>query len=142
MNEQIQQYAAQILQAAMQGDEKAQQMALQTIGVGLQVMAQQQQQQGAQVQAAKFGAKLDYVKHLRGECPTGYEMQYFKAGGQLCKKCVKKQNGGNMKNKATTAIGEDAINEFRCGSKMRKHAVGGAVNSKEMPNGCPCKKKK
>ena len=43
--------------------------------------------QQQQVQAAKFGAKLNYIRSLRGQCPDGYELQYYKSGGQLCKKC-------------------------------------------------------
>lgn len=50
-----------------------------------------QQLQQQQVQAAKFGAKLNYIKGLRGQCPDGYDMQYYKQGGRLCKKCIKKQ---------------------------------------------------
>lgn len=31
-----------------------------------------------QVPAAAKGAKLNYIKSLRGQCPEGFEMQYFK----------------------------------------------------------------
>lgn len=47
--------------------------------------------QQQQVRAAKFGTKLNYIKQLRGQCPNGYEIEYYKSGGNLCKKCVKKQ---------------------------------------------------
>ena len=71
--------------------------------------------QQQQVQAAKFGAKINYIKKLRGQCPDGYELQYYKSGGQLCKKCMKKQvmqDGGN--------VPQDPIDQFKCGRKMKK----------------------
>jgi hypothetical protein len=46
--------------------------------------------QGGQAQSARFGAKLNYIKYLKGQCPDGFEMQSFKKGGAICKKCVKK----------------------------------------------------
>lgn len=45
----------------------------------------------------RLGAKLNYIKKLRGECPEGYEAVKFAQGGQIkteCKKC-----GGNISNK-------------------------------------------
>lgn len=71
-------------------------------------------------QSAKRGAKLNYIKQLRGICPEGYEMQYFKTGGTICKKCVQKQKmqeGGDM----------NPIDEFKCGRKMKKKACGGDI---------------
>ena len=52
--------------------------------------------QQQQVASRKFGGMLNYIEKLRGICPEGYEMQFFKQGGQICKKCVQKarmQNG-------------------------------------------------
>lgn len=56
-----------------------------------------------QVRRAQFGAKLNYLNYLRGNCPKGYEMRYFRQGGKLCKKCEKKMeqqraNRGNTVN--------------------------------------------
>ena len=81
--------------------------------------------QQQQVQAAKFGAKINYIKKLRGQCPDGYELQYYKSGGQLCKKCMKKQviqEGGN--------VPQDPIDQFKCGRKMKKKKceAGGTVD--------------
>lgn len=60
----------------------------------------QGQQQAQAMQMARHGAKLNYIKSLRGQCPDGYEVSYFKKGGQLCKTCIKKQvtmeEGGTM----------------------------------------------
>lgn len=39
---------------------------------------------------ARLGAKLDYYKKLKGVCPDGYEMAYYKVGGRLCTTCQKK----------------------------------------------------
>ncbi len=81
----------------------------------MQLMQQQQ------VQAAKFGAKLNYIKQLRGQCPDGYEMQYFKSGGTLCKKCMKKQQGGEVETP------KNPIDAFKCGRKMKKKEQGGNI---------------
>ena len=40
------------------------------------------------ISMAKLGTKLNYIKTLRGECPKGYEVEKFMAGG--CVKCKKK----------------------------------------------------
>lgn len=80
--------------------------------------------QQQQVQAAKFGAKLNYIKSLRGQCPDGYEVSYYKVGGQICKKCQKKQEkmekGGD--------VPKNPVDEFKCGRKMKKKSVGGDIN--------------
>lgn len=96
-DQQAAQQIQQIMQAAQQGDQQAAQLA-QMIQ---QIMQQMQQQQ---VQAAKFGAKLNYIRQLRGQCPQGSQMQYFKIGGRMCKKCVEKS----------------AIDAFKCGRKIKK----------------------
>lgn len=88
--------------------------------------------QQQQVQAAKFGAKLNYIKSLRGQCPEGYEISYYKVGGTLCKKCMKKQEkmqeGGN--------VPKDPIEQFKCGrkaKKTKKKEEGGELNSTTNP---------
>ena len=89
--------------------------------------------QQQQVQAAKFGAKLNYIKSLRGQCPEGYELSYYKVGGTLCKKCMKKQqameDGGQ--------IPQNPIDQFKCGRKMKKKTNkkenGGELNSTKNP---------
>ena len=101
----IEQQAMALVQAAMQGDQKANQ----TIQKIMQA-AQQGDQQAAQVaqllknivqqmkgsRKARLGAKLDYIKQSIGECPEGQEVVYFKKGGEICKVCAgkKMQNGG------------------------------------------------
>ena len=93
--------------------------------------------QQQQVRAAKFGAKINYIKKLRGQCPDGYELQYYKSGGQLCKKCMKKQimqDGGDLP--------QDPIDQFKCGRKMKKKKceAGGTVDIDKC--GAKMKKKK
>lgn len=111
-----------LVQKAQQGDQQAA-MAVQNIQAVVQQMQQQQQ-----VRAAKFGAKLNYIKQLRGVCPEGYEMQYFKSGGQLCKRCMKKkkrmEDGGEMPS--------NPVDAFKCGRKMKKKACGGSLKKKEV----------
>lgn len=79
-----------------------------------------QKMQG-QTPAAKYGAKLNYLKQLKGECPEGYEVTYFKEGGMFrkgCKICEAKkailEKGGDVKKK------RNAIEEFKKGCKMKK----------------------
>ena len=74
----------QIMQAAQQGDQQAAQIAQM-----IQDVAKQMQ---GQATAAKYGAKLSYIKSLRSGCPEGYEVSYHKKGGVLCKECVAKSH--------------------------------------------------
>lgn len=68
---------------------------------------------------ARLGAKLNYVKELKGGCPEGQEVVYFKKGGMICKKCAAKQEAGGKAN------GKQVIANFKkqkaCGGiKVRK----------------------
>lgn len=82
----------------------------------MQVMQQQQ------VRAAKFGAKLNYIKQLRGQCPDGYEPKYFKKGGVMAKECVAcKKEAEEVKEPS------NPIDAFKCGRKMKKKENGGIV---------------
>ena len=128
MNEQqLQQAFIQFL-AQKTGARNQQELeaAIQQLGEqGLQQAYQEfmQMMQQQQVQAAKAGAKLNYIKSLRGQCPEGYEMKYFKSGGQLCKKCMKKQQ-----EMEATKEAKNPVDEFKCGRKMKKKAQGGLVD--------------
>lgn len=122
MDEQTQAAIQELVMKALQGDQKSAAQVQEIIQTGeimkkMIAQAQQQSQQQApqQAQRAKNGAKLEYIKYLRGECPEGYEMKYFKAGGKMCKKCMrKKAEGGQMPNDPITAYKE------KCGGKMKK----------------------
>ena len=142
MNEQQLQQA--FLQYLMQKtgaqDEQQLEQVVQQLGEdGLkQAYAQfMQEMQQQQVQAAKFGAKLNYIKKLNGQCPDGYELQYYKSGGQLCKKCIKNQvmQDGEY-------LPQDPIDQFKCGRKIKKKKceAGGTVDMDKC--GAKMKKKK
>lgn len=118
-------------------DESQLKQAVQEMGQeGLQQAYQQfmQEMQQQQAQKAKFGAKLNYIKGLNGQCPEGTEMQYFKEGGNICKKCVAKQKNGDKE--------QDPVEQFKCGRKMKKKKceAGGTVNIDKC--GAKIKKKK
>jgi hypothetical protein len=97
------------MQAAQQGDQQAAQLAE-------MIMQIANQMQGGAPQSARNGAKLNYIKRLKGECPEGYEMTYFKAGGKVCKKCQKK---------VEKACGGKQL--AKCGTKF--HKAGGVMES-------------
>lgn len=64
--------------------------------------------EGSQISMAKLGAKLSYVQTLRGECPEGYEVEKYMAGG--CVKCKKKVEGAKVVD----------IFKDKCGGKAKK----------------------
>lgn len=106
---------AQAVQSAMQnGDEQTKQI-LQACAQQIQAYYQQQQGQ-AKAQMARFGAKLNYIRQLKGACPPGTETEYFKSGGRICKKCKQKMQEGRKF--------ADALEEYKCGRKMKKAACG------------------
>lgn len=63
---------------------------------------------GNQISMAKLGAKLSYVQTLRGECPEGYEVEKYMAGG--CVKCKKKAEGAKVVD----------VFKDKCGGKAKK----------------------
>lgn len=99
----------------------------------------QEIQQGQQAQVARQGAKLQYIKNLKGTCPDGTHLEYYKAGGRLCKKCMKNQEGGELegqkkggvlaqyKNKVKKDCGGAKMS--KCGGKMKKHQIGGTIET-------------
>ena len=104
----------QIMQAAQQGDQQAAQLAEMIMQVMNQMQGGAPEQGGSAPVAARNGAKLNYIKKLKGECPEGYEMKYFKAGGKVCKKCQKKVEKACGGTKAA-----------KCGTKF--HRAGGVM---------------
>lgn len=81
--------------------------------------------QQQQIRAAKFGAKLNYIKQLRGQCPDGYEVVYFKDGGEIKKGCKACQKAQEIKEPS------NPIDAFKCGRKMKKKENGGSVEKKK-----------
>lgn len=122
----IEQQAMALVQAAMQGDTKANQTIqniMQEAEKGDQQAAQVAQllkniiQQMRGSRKARLGAKLGYIKQSIGECPEGQEVVYFKKGGEICKMCAgkKMQDGGKS----------DPIKNFKK-KKVNKHQQGGS----------------
>lgn len=95
----------QIMQAAEQGDQKALQIA-QMIQAEIESMKT----------SAKLGAKLNYIKQLKGDCLEGEELVYFKKGGMICSKCEKKHE------QVVAAKGKklNAVDEFKKARKSYK----------------------
>lgn len=104
-------------QNEQQLEQVIQQMGEQGVQQAYAEFMQAMQQQ--QVQAAKFGAKLNYIKSLNGQCPEGMELHYYKQGGRLCRKCMQaKQNGGELETPS------NPIDAFKCGRKIKKDQQG------------------
>lgn len=124
----IEQQAMALVQAAMQGDTKANQTIqniMQAAERGDQRVTRVAQllkniiQQMKGSRKARLGAKLDYIKQSIGECPEGQEVVYFKKGGEICKMCAgkKMQDGGKS----------DPIKNFKK-KKVNKHQQGGWID--------------
>ena len=165
-DEKAQQLAAQLIQAVQQQDESAIQVAqtvqqkaeagdptaqaaMQNIATVAQAMqdaakgGQPQQAQPAAPTMARLGAKLNYINYLRGKCPDGFEMQIFRKGGAVCKKCVKKcKEGDNMGQINMASSGNKVIDEFRCGRKMKAKKAACGTKAKMPMDKCGGKAKK
>lgn len=100
----------------LQGNEQALEQAM---GQFLQEMQQ--------APKARLGAKLNYVRSLRGLAPEGMEVEYYKEGGQVKKKFVKPAGGAKEKD------GKKEIADFKkkkaCGGLKAKFADGGKPKS-------------
>ena len=87
----------------------------------LEPIAQQFLQQMAT--SAKNGAKLSYIKRLRGKCPEGQELSYYMNGGKTCSKCVAAQKGVKVESDDDLAT----VAEFK---RIKKQACGGKTKKK------------
>lgn len=129
MNEQqLQQAFLQYLmqKTGAQNEQQLEQVVQQLGEDGLkQAYAQfMQEMQQQQIQAAKLGAKLNYIRKLNGQCPEGMEMYYYKQGGRLCRKCIQaKQNEEEIE------YPSNPIDAFKCGNKMKKKQQGGDLET-------------
>lgn len=101
----------QVIQAAQQNPDalkSAVQVYQQTQDIQQAAQAFSQALQ-SQAQAAKHGAKLNYLKTLKNQCADDEELVYFKKGGKVDCGCKKKENGGEMKEEKK----ESAIDKFK-----------------------------
>lgn len=122
---QIQQAIAQISQAtgeqpetivaALKNGKNNFKKVLQALQQGDVQTAKQLIQQLAGKPMARLGAKLNYIRTLKGACPEGQEVKYFKEGGQMKCKCVDKAAGGEK-----VKDGKKEIADFK-----KKKACGG-----------------
>ena len=128
MNEQEQMQQAFLQYLAQQTGAKSQkelEQVIQKLGEdGLKQAYAQflQAMQQQQVQAAKFGAKLEYIKQLKGKCPEGTKLTYFKEGGRICKKCMAVEKKGGAVEKAEGNV----IEQFKAGRKKAAKNCNGA----------------
>lgn len=120
MQQDIQQQVIQLVQAAMQGDQKATQTIQQVIQAAkqgdqqaiqlAQMIQQVMEQMKGQTQVAKMGSKLEYIKSLK-----------YAKGGKTCFSC---QNGG--KPLETPPVNKSLkkpikkVEEKACGGKTKK----------------------
>lgn len=82
-----------------------------------QYMQAAQQQLSGGGTMARLGAKLNYIKRLKEDCPEGQELVYFKKGGRFCKVCQEKK-GGTVDEVANF---KKARKDKKCGGgKMKK----------------------
>lgn len=126
----------QVVQAAQANPEalkSAVQVYQQTqdIQQAAQTFAQTLQQK---TQAAKHGAKLNYLKSLKNKCAEDEELYYFKKGGKAGCGCKKKEDGGKVEDKK-----ESVVSKFKkaCGGSKMKFRAGGQTpkqNPKINPN--------
>lgn len=102
----------QVVQAAQQNPEALKAAVqvfqeTQDIKKAAQTFAQAVQQK---TQAAKHGAKLNYIKSLKHQCAEGEEVYYFKKGGSVGCGCRKKEDGGEV---TKASKGCSAIKKFK-----------------------------
>lgn len=119
----------QIIQAAQQNPDALKAAVqvyqeTQNMQQAAQTFAQAMQQQ---VQAAKHGAKLRYIKSLKNQCADDEEVVYFKKGGHITCGCKKKENGGQV-NKAKS--GCSVVNKAKSGCSIKKAKSGCSVVKK------------
>lgn len=82
----------------------------------------------SKTQAAKHGAKLNYLKSLKNQCADDEELYYFKKGGSIGCGCKKKEQGGELKEKK-----ESTVSKFKkaCGGFKVKFMAGGQSPKKK-----------
>ena len=90
---------------------------------GLQAKYQEFMQRMQGGVKAKLGAKLDYIRKIKGLCAEDEELVYMKKGGRMCPVCEKKKKAM----KAEEGEKLDAVKEFKCGRKIKKAAGGEKV---------------
>lgn len=117
----IEDAAAQGMQIQSEEDLKA--YAQQLGKEGLQAKYQEFMQRMQGGVKAKLGAKLDYIRKIKGLCAEDEELVYMKKGGRMCPACEKKKKAM----KAEEGEKLDPVKKFKCGRKVKKAAGGEKV---------------
>lgn len=111
----IEDAAAQGIQIQSEQDLQAYAQQLGEEGLKAKYQEFMQKMQGQGIKAA-LGAKLNYIRKIKGMCPDGQETYFFKEGGSVksgCKPCMAKaQKGQELKKKG------NAVQSFK---NERKH---------------------
>ncbi len=115
----------QVIQAAQQNPEalKSAVQVYQDSKGDIQKAAQAfSQELQSKAQAAKHGAKLNYLKSLKNQCAEDEELYYYKKGGSVGCGCKKKEQGRELKEKK-----ESTVSKFKkaCGGFKMKFQDGG-----------------
>ena len=117
----------QAMQAIMEQGNVTVEQAAQVVALGMKQgkISQASAQKAIQILQAmrpknRLGAKLNYIKLLKNDCPEGFEVKYFKEGGRVCKKCIERAAGGEK-----VKDGKKEIAEFKKACKGRKFEEGG-----------------
>lgn len=107
----IEDAAAQGVQIQSEQDLQAYAQQLGEEGLKAKYQEFMQKMQGGQGVKAALGAKLNYIRKIKGMCPDGQETYFFKEGGSVksgCKPCMAKaQKGQELKKKG------NAIDQFK-----------------------------
>lgn len=128
----------QVIQAAQQNPEalKSAVQVYQESKGDIQKAAQAFSQAiSSKTQAAKHGAKLNYLKSLKNKCAEDEELVYFKKGGKVGCGCVKKtQEGGNVPKK------ESSVMKFKKTIESKNQTAKDSIKldpktTKTLPNG-------
>ena len=92
---------------------------------------------------ARLGSKLNYIQKLNNKCPEGYEIEYYRVGGELCSRC--RQGAIPMAAKKNGGVAKDIKAEIaKCGCKAKKKKAengtvldkcGGKAKKKKMQDG-------
>ena len=124
------QQVAQIAQQNPKALESAVQVYQQTqdIQQAAQAFAQSMQQQ---TQAARHGAKLNYIKSLKHQCAEDEELYYYKKGGRVGCGCKKKEDGGEIKK---AQKGTKAVDKFKKDQAAKDSIEANVHNNQDIQN--------
>ena len=96
-----------------------------------QAVQNQHKQQQQKAAKAAHGAKLNYFKTLKNQCPEGEEVVYFKKGGSVKCGCKKKEDGGKIAKAQEETKAQDLFKKRREEQKRQLEA------EKNVPNHAP-----